>query len=147
MKTLFISFLTTILLFPSGTKAQNSAIDTILPVEENVVVPQQEELIFHLVEAMPEFPGGPDSLMRFIQANLRYPESARSLGIEGKVYVQFVVGKDGNIWKDKIKILRGIPELNEEAIHVIQLMPAWIPGTQRGKPQNVFYTLPINFRL
>ena len=94
--------------------------------------------VFTVVEVMPEFPGGQGALLKFLATNVRYPESAVKNGIEGRVSCSFVVGKDGAISE---------AELNEEALRVINSMPVWSPGKQRGKVVNVKYTVPVTFRL
>lgn len=105
---------------------------------------EEEMHIYVVVEDDPEFPGGKDSLRAFIQRNLQYPQLARDKHIEGKVYVTFVVEKDGTI--TNIKVLRDIGGgCGAEAVRVVKLMPKWKPGTQRGKPVRVQYNLPINF--
>jgi len=105
-----------------------------------------EEEIFTIVEKMPEFPGGTEQLFRYLGKNIEYPPMAKDAGIKGKVYVTFVVDKDGSI-KD-VKVLRGIGGgCDEEAIRVVKGMPKWNPGKQRGKAVRVQYNLPINFIL
>lgn len=103
--------------------------------------------VFEVVEKMPEFPnGGMPGLMKYLSANIRYPEAAHKAGTQGRVTVQFVVGKDGSI--GNVSILRGVdPALDAEAIRVISGMPKWKPGTQKGEPVNVRYTVPVMFRL
>lgn len=102
--------------------------------------------VFTVVEVMPEFPGGQGALLKFLATNVRYPESAVKNGIEGRVSSSFVVGKDGAI--SEAEVIRGVsPELNEEALRVINSMPVWSPGKQRGKAVNVKYTVPVTFRL
>lgn len=102
--------------------------------------------VFTVVEVMPEFPGGQGALLKFLATNVRYPESAVKNGIEGRVSCSFVVGKDGVI--SEAEVIRGVsPELNEEALRVINSMPVWSPGKQRGKVVNVKYTVPVTFRL
>lgn len=103
--------------------------------------------VFEVVEKMPEFPnGGMPGLMKYLSANIRYPEAAHKAGTQGRVTVQFVVGKDGSI--GNVGILRGVdPALDAEAIRVISGMPKWKPGTQKGEPVNVRYTVPVMFRL
>lgn len=103
--------------------------------------------VFEVVEKMPEFPdGGMPGLMKYLSANIRYPEAAHKAGTQGRVTVQFVVGKDGSI--GNVGILRGVdPNLDAEAIRVISSMPKWKPGTQKGEPVNVRYTVPVMFRL
>lgn len=103
--------------------------------------------VYEVVENMPEFPdGGMPGLMKYLSANIRYPEAAHKDGTQGRVTVQFVVGKDGSI--GNVGILRGVdPNLDAEAIRVISSMPKWKPGTQKGEPVNVRYTVPVMFRL
>jgi TonB family protein len=106
----------------------------------------QEDQIFMVVEEMPEYPGGRDKMYSFLGENIKYPEKARQAGISGTVYVTFVIEKDGSI--TNIKILRGAAEsLDKEAVRIINLMPAWEPGKQRGKTVRVQYNLPIKFKL
>lgn len=103
--------------------------------------------IFEVVEKMPEFPeGGMAGLMQYLNKNIRYPEAAKKAGVQGRVTVQFVVEKDGSI--SNVSTLRGMePDLDKEAIRVISEMPKWKPGTQRGEPVRVRYTVPVVFRL
>ncbi len=116
---------------------------------ENVVVEESEKEndIFQVVENMPEFPGGLQECMKWLQMNLKYPAKAAENGVQGRVIVQFVVNTDGSII-DPI-ILRSVdPYLDKEAIRVVKAMPKWKPGTQRGKPVRVKYnTMPLQFRL
>ena len=108
--------------------------------------PQKEEAIFHVVEQMPEFPGGMMAAMEFLAKNIKYPAAAQEAKIEGRVIVQFVVGKDGSI--SGLKVARGVsPDLDAEALRVVGLMPKWNPGKQRGQAVSVKYTMPIMFRL
>ena len=107
---------------------------------------QKDEAIFAPVEIMPEFPGGEEALMDFIRQETRYPKAARDKGIQGRVFVQFVIDTAGQVIE--ARILRGVHALlDEEALRVINAMPDWSPGTQRGKPVRVSYNLPINFQL
>lgn len=106
----------------------------------------EEEEVFVVVEDDPEFPGGMDSLKAFIERNLVYPQLAKDNKIEGKVFVTFVVEKDGSI--SGVKVLRDIGYgCGAEAIRVVMKMPKWKPGKQRGKPVRVQYNLPIVFKL
>jgi len=112
-------------------------------VEEEEV---EEEQIFTIVEDQPSFPGGDAALMRYLQENLKYPTMAREAGIQGTVFVTFVVERDGSI--TDVRILRGVGGgLDEEAIRVVQSMPAWTPGRQRGQAVRVQFNLPIRFVL
>ena len=109
------------------------------PVEEKVEV-------FKFVEEMPTFPGGQDALLAFFATNVKYPEIARRAGVEGKVFVQFVVGKDGNVTQSSIA--KGIGAgCDEEAIRVTKMMPKWNPGKQNGRPVRVQVIVPIQFKL
>ena len=106
----------------------------------------QEEEIWLSVEENPEFPGGTAKLLEHVQKNLKYPMMARESDIQGKVFVNFVVEKDGSI--SNVKVLRGIGGgCDEEAVRVVQSLPKFKPGKQRGNPVRVSYTLPIVFKL
>ena len=107
---------------------------------------EEEEQIFMIVENMPEFPGGDLALRKYIAENVKYPEIAKENGLSGKVFVQFVINQRGEV--ENVKIARGVdPALDKEAIRVVQGLPKWKPGSQRGKPVKVSYTVPINFQL
>jgi periplasmic protein TonB len=113
------------------------------PVEEVV---EDDNQIFTVVEQQPEFVGGYEAMMNFIRKNMRYPASARRMGVDGTVYVQFVVGKDGSI--TEVKTIRGISaDCDREAERVVNQMPSWKPGRQNGKPVFVRFVLPIRFKL
>lgn len=102
--------------------------------------------VFDVVEEQPRYPGGTNALMTYLRDNIKYPAEAAKAGIQGKVIVQFVVGKDGTV-RD-VKPIRNIsPELDAEAVRVVSAMPKWVPGYQRGEAVNVRYTLPVNFRM
>lgn len=98
-------------------------------------------------ETMPSFPGGVEALFAYLSKNVKYPKVAQENKIEGRVIVQFVVAKDGKIEDAKVVRSGGDPSLDKEAVRVIKSMPSWKPGTQRGKPVRVKYTVPVNFRL
>ena len=105
-----------------------------------------DDAVFVVVEKSPEFPGGNDSLYAFIGRNIKYPEAAKKNKIEGRVFVTFVVEKDGQV--SSAKILRDIGGgCGEEALRVVNSMPKWKPGTQRGNPVRVQFNLPIMFQL
>ena len=109
-------------------------------------VEEEEAQVFFIVEDMPEFPGGEMALRTYIANAIKYPVIAQENGILGKVYVTFVVGKDGKV--SNATIARGVdPSIDKEALRVVNTLPAWKPGKQRGKPVNVSYTVPINFVL
>lgn len=112
-------------------------------IEEEEIV---EAEIFTVVEAMPEFPGGMGKLMSYLGNNIKYPPLAKESGIQGRVFINFVVEPDGKI--SNVKVLRGIGGgCDEEAIRVVEAMPKWKPGMQRGKPVRVSYNLPVKFTL
>lgn len=106
-----------------------------------------EDSIFVVVDKMPEFPGGQQGLIKYLSENVKYPAIAQENGIQGRVIVQFVVGKDGSITNVDIAKSGGDASLDKEAIRVIKSMPNWKPGQQRGKAVRVKYTVPVNFRL
>ena len=126
---------------------------TITETQEVVVVgygggeeASDEVPVFQVVEEMPEFPGGMGECLKFLGKNIKYPVEAQKAGVQGKVIVQFVVEKDGNIANPKV--VRSIdPDLDGEAIRVISIMPKWKPGMQKGQPVRVKYTVPVTFRL
>lgn len=102
--------------------------------------------VYQIVDQMPEFPGGEKALLNFIAENVVYPQSAKDKNISGRVFVTFVVEKDGSV--SDVKLLRGIgKECDEEAMRVVKAMPKWKPGMDEGKPVRVSYALPIHFRL
>ncbi len=110
-----------------------------------IETPVQAE-IFTVVEEQPGYPGGEEARIAFLQTNIKYPEEAKELGIQGKVFVTFVVEVDGSI--TDVRVLRGIGGgCDEEAIRVIKSMPKWVPGKQRGVPVRVQFNLPIKFTL
>ena len=120
-------------------------IDALPQIQQKEEVVEESE-IFVVVEDMPEFPGGETALRSFINKNVNYPVIAAENGIQGKVYVRFVVDKDGSV--TNAEIARGIdPSLDQEALRVVRTLPKWKPGKQRGKPVRVSYTVPINFQL
>lgn len=113
------------------------------------VVEEEEESsqqIFTVVETMPEFPGGTGELMKYLSKSIKYPVIAQENGIQGRVTCSFVINKDGSIVD--AEVIRGVdPSLDKEALRVINAMPKWSPGKQRGKPVRVKYTVPVTFRL
>ena len=117
-------------------------------VEEKPQVIEQpkEAEIFTVVEENPQFPGGEAALYKFLGETIKYPEEAKELGIQGRVFVNFVIETNGSV--SHVKVLRGIGGgCDEEAIRVVKSMPKWTPGKQRGIPVRVSYNLPIKFTL
>ncbi|MDY6371496.1 MAG: energy transducer TonB [Bacteroidales bacterium] len=124
-------------------ETQNIQITPVVVEEEEEVA---EETIFTVVENDPEFPGGMDALYKYLAQNIKYPQLARDNNITGRVYVTFVVEKDGSIANPKV--LRDIGGgCGQEAIRVVKSMPKWTPGKQRGKAVRVQFNLPVNFSL
>ncbi len=113
------------------------------PTEE---VSKDTETTFEVVEVMPEYPGGMEALIDYLGSNIKYPDQAKKEGIEGKVFVNFIIEKDGSI--GETKVIRSIGGgCDEEAVRVVSQMPNWTPGTQRGEAVRVSYNLPISFKL
>jgi len=107
---------------------------------------EEDAPVFFIVEDMPEFPGGEVELRKYIAKSVKYPVIAQENGIQGRVYISFVVSKKGEV--TDVKVARGVdPNLDKEAIRVVKAMPKWKPGKQRGKAVKVSYTVPINFVL
>ncbi len=129
------------------SEADDETVIDVAPVIETAEEEEEEETqVFFIVEDMPEFPGGDLALRKYIANAIKYPVIAQENGIQGKVYVTFVVGKTGQV--TNASIARGVdPSLDKEALRVVNALPAWKPGKQRGKPVNVSYTVPINFVL
>lgn len=120
-----------------GTPAQDEA-----QAEGSVV----QGDVFDVVEKMPEFPGGQQELMNFLMKNMKYPKEATDKGTQGRVVVQFVVNKDGSVVEPTV-VKSVSPELDQEALRVVKMMPKWQPGKQNGEVVRVKYTIPVSFRL
>ena len=112
-------------------------------VEDEEVV---EAEVFTIVEEMPEYPGGLNKLTDYLSKNIKYPQMARESGIQGRVFVNFVVEPDGSV--SNVNVMRSLGGgCDEEAVRVVKNMPKWKPGRQRGKAVRVSYILPIVFKL
>ncbi len=110
--------------------------------------PPVEEEAFDLaaVQEQPEFPGGMAKMYQYLQSNTKYPDMEFDAGIQGKVFVEFVVEKDGDI--SDVKVRRGVsPGLDKEAVRAVKSMPKWNPGKMNGKPVKVRFTIPVDFKL
>ena len=131
----------------------NAEVDQDEVIEEYEFTPpeiEEEEIveaeIFKVVEEMPEFPGGAAKMMEYIQKNMKYPMMARESDIQGRVFVNFVVEPDGSI--SNVTVMRGIGGgCDEEALRVVQSMPNWKPGKQRGSAVRCSFTVPIILKL
>ncbi|MBO5951110.1 MAG: energy transducer TonB [Bacteroidaceae bacterium] len=130
----------------ASTEDQTEFID--ISEVENIVVEEEpeEEAPFMVVEDMPQFPGGDAALVEYLAKNIKYPAICRENNIQGRVLIQFIVNKDGSVVEPEV-IKSVNPYLDKEALRVISTMPKWKPGSQRGKPVRVKYTVPVNFRL
>ena len=120
--------------------------DEDIDVEVTEVGCVDNDTVYNIIEQMPEFPGGAEAMMKFIAGNIKYPEAAIDKNIEGRVFVSFVIEKDGSV--SNVKVLRGIGGgCDEEAARVISSMPKWKPGKQKGEFVRVSYQIPIMFKL
>ena len=113
---------------------------------QKTVVSQTDPKVFDTVEQMPEYPGGMQAMIEFLQTNMKYPEDAAKQKVEGRVMVQFVVETDGSV-SDVHVAKQVFPSLDAEAIRVVQAMPKWTPGMDKGRVVRVKYNLPIVFRM
>jgi protein TonB len=147
LSSIFRTVLCAALLSPPASSAQvvtqESRDEVVQPppsVDEGAVQ------IYDIVEEMPEYPGGQDAMFKFIAKSIVYPKEMVDAGVQGRVYVEFIVRQDGGITDPKV--LRGVAgPLDKEAIRVVKTMPKWMPGRQNGKPVDVRYRLPITFQL
>lgn len=114
-------------------------------VEEKTPV-FEDNHVFTSVEQMPVFPGGDAELLKYISSHIRYPDIAAENGIQGRVVVQFVVQKDGSVGQVKVARSKD-PDLDKEAVRVVKTLPKFTPGRMNGQPVNVWYTLPVTFKL
>ncbi len=132
--------------FDKGTDDRNVVREHINEIVVEEKKPVEENKVFNAVEQMPQFPGGDAELMKHIQKNLKYPPVAMENNIQGRVVVQFVVTKTGKV--GEVKVVRGKdPDLDKEAVRVVKTLPDFIPGKMNGQAVNVWYTLPITFKL
>lgn len=126
---------------------QSAELSLTITNPKDTIIPTPEDVVFEVVEVMPEFPnGGMPGFMKYLGKNVKYPIEAHANNIEGRVVVHFIVNKDGSI--SNVGLTRSVdPLLDKEAIRVISSMPKWKPGMQRGKAVRVKYTVPVMFRL
>jgi len=128
-----------------------SAQDTIPEIIQDTVFNNniknaEDDPVFMFVEKPPQFPGGEKARFQFISDNIKYPQIAREKGIQGTVYISFIIEPDGTI--TNIKVRKGIGGgCDEECVRIVKMMPPWEPGTQRGKPVRVSFNMPIKFTL
>ena len=135
----------------TADQAQNEVtnkevVEVVQQVKEEVQESEAEEVPFIVVEEMPMFPGGNDALLKYIGEHTQYPEIAKENNIQGKVIIRFCVTAKGGV--SQVSILKGVdPELDKEAIRVVNTLPPFKPGKQGGKPVPVWYMVPIAFTL
>ena len=121
---------------------ENTEVEAIEVEEEE----SDEVFQFAVIEDKPEFPGGMSKLMQYLGKNTKFPQIAKENGIQGRVFIQFVIDKKGKVVN--VEVVRGVdPYLDKEALRVVKAMPNWKPGKQRGKAVKVSYIVPINFKL
>lgn len=140
--------LLSLLVIGSLMSCEKSNLDTYeaVRVADEIQLANVEGEIFDVVDEAPEFPGGFKQMYKYIGENLKYPEAAQRENIHGKVFVKFVVTKDGDI--GKIETLKGIGHgCEEEVARILAGMPTWKPAEQDGEKVNVYFTMPVSFRL
>ena len=107
---------------------------------------KKNNMVYDVVEVMPQFPGGQIAMMKYIMENIKYPKQIMEEGNQGRVTVSFIVEKDGRV--SNVRLLRSVqPSLDKEAIRVVKSMPKWTPGKHNGKPVRVRFNLPVMFKL
>jgi TonB family protein len=128
-------------------KLKNKIItDEDIDIEVTEVGCVDNDTVYQIVEKMPQYRGGEEAMMKYVADNIKYPQEAKDKNISGRVFVSFVIEKDGSV--NEVKVVRGIGGgCDEEAARVIKGMPKWEPGMQKGKPVRVNYMMPINFKL
>lgn len=132
--------------FDEGTDDISKITEQKVEIIQEKPVEKKAEKVFTHVEQMPQFPGGDAELYKFISNNLNYPAMAIENNVQGRVIVQFVVTADGSI--GNVKVVRSVDrDLDNEAMRVCKKLPKFIPGKQNGQPVNVWYTLPVTFKL
>ena len=107
---------------------------------------KKNNMVYDVVEVMPQYPGGQIAMLKYIMENIKYPEQAMKEGIQGRVTVSFIVEKDGRV--SNVRLLRSVQSsLDKEAVRVVKSMPKWSPGKQKGKPVRVRFVVPVMFKL
>jgi TonB family protein len=138
MKTIELTFTLILIFFFTAVSAQEKQ-------EKKDLKPNAEGIYFE-VEVMPEFPGGLAGLQEYLVKNIQYPEQAKKDSITGKVFVQFIIDESGRVGGTKV-IRSASPSLDAEAVRVVDSMPVWTPGKQKGEAVKVAFTIPIMFAL
>lgn len=131
---------------PGKTTQEGDTVNGVDPGLDNGVIDNADPEPVMIVEIMPEFPGGEGELLNFLHKQIHYPPIAKEEGIQGTVFIQFIISKDGQV--SNVKVLRGPGAgLDEEAVRVVKLLPQWKPGRQGGRNVPVIYNLPVKFVL
>ena len=131
---------------PLPSPPQNPAITDELKVVKEEVTDESATEPYVVVEEMPMFPGGDSTLLAYISQNTKYPENAKKNNIQGRVIIRFCITAKGNV--NRVNVLKGVdPEIDAEAIRVVNSLPAFKPGKQGGKPVPVWYMVPVTFTL
>ncbi|HRP54060.1 MAG TPA: TonB family protein [Fluviicola sp.] len=123
-------------------------VDPTPPKPKEEKVEKKEEVIYDIVDEQAEFPGGRAALMKYLSENIKYPQVAQEMGIQGKCYLSFIVSENGYI--SNVNVKKGVtdcPECDAEAVRVVKSMPKWTPGKVNGKTVNQKYSLPVTFKL
>jgi protein TonB len=129
-------------LFSSDVDPNEGVVIIPMPEEQLIIEPE----VVYFAEIMPSYKGGMAALIKFLRKELNYPDEAKANNVQGRVFVEFIVNKEGGI--EKVKIKKGVdPLLDNEALRVVNKMPNWEPGQQNNKKVSVCFTIPINFSL
>ncbi len=128
-----------------GSAAKMEPVQGTKQLTVTAYVPDSEK-VYLVVDTLPKYPGGVDALMKYLATHIKYPVNAKKAGIQGRVFVNFIINRDGSV--SNVRILRGLsPECDAEVIRVVQNMPKWVPGKQKGKNVRVSFNLPVKFSL
>ncbi len=145
MKKKIIAIIALCISLSTAVFAQSNHEDILPPAEKTAEVKKGP---FVSIENMPSFPGGEAAMFKYIADNIVYPADAIKQGIQGKVFVYFIIDELGKVIGAEVKRgVRGGESLDKEALRVVKSMPDWIPGTQNGKPASVQFTVPVDFKL
>ena len=113
---------------------------------KQVIEQSESDKVFEVVDEMPSFPGGQGAMYDFIARNIQYPKVAEENGVQGRVIVTFIVKKDGSL--SDVRVAKSVdPALDKEAVRLVESMPKWNPGIEKGQYVNVKFTLPVTFRI
>jgi protein TonB len=135
-----------ILIYRINKQSNRQLQNDVQPINNKNIPAKNTENVYEVIEQMPQFPGGEQALLKYLSTNIKYPIIAQENGVQGKVIVRFVVNKSGEV--ENAVVLKAVDEsLDAEALRVVNSLPDWIPGEQKGEKVSVYYTLPISFKL